>query len=156
MTFYYLVHWPFQFCWHWRFPLPEFWPPLDSWGALVKNDVLLSLWVLDLMALTWSTSSIDLWINSGPNNEGATSLKFESSSSNGSKDLFKWVITLVLCTWLICALAFPSSWIAAFEASRAWLWVMVSPLVLLSSREVRAPEHLRWRFVTSPIPYQLL
>ena len=39
----------------------------------------------DLITLTCSTCSLDLWANSGPNKDGAVSPKFESSTS-GRRD----------------------------------------------------------------------
>ena len=71
--------------------------------------------MVDRTAFTWSTSCLDFWANSGPNREGDTSSKLESSSTKGSRALFICVITLVR---LIRALALPRSLIAAAAAAR--------------------------------------
>ena len=66
---------------------------LGGEGAGRKN--CLGVVIVDRMAFTWSTSSLDFWANSGPNREGDTPSKLECSSTKGSRALFICVITLV-------------------------------------------------------------
>ena len=129
-----------------RFCFRLLYPPGCWGGAGLKNGFGVAR--VDLMAFTWSTSCLDFWANSGPNRDGETSPKFESSSTNGSSALLIWEITFERRRWLIRALVLPNSLIAATvalavssgtscdssmalsgaRASSTWDWIVASSL----------------------------